>query len=222
MKPTRKLLVLSMLAAIGAQAQQPQISAANNPEKVDVQQSLSKLVVPEGFKVSVYASGMEEARTLALGDDGTLYVGTRGAQGAPAIGKVYAIPNRNGDGQGDEIVTILEGLNYPNGVAFHDGDLYVAELNRVLKYESVSADTLNSMPEPVVVVDGLPNDYMHGWKFIDIGPDNKLYIPVGANCNTCEVEGYHGTILRADLDGRNLEVYAKGVRNSVEIGRAHV
>jgi glucose/arabinose dehydrogenase len=215
MKPTRKLLVLSVLAAFGAQAQQPQISAANNPEKVDVQQYLSKLVVPEGFKVSVYASGMEEARSLALGDDGTLYVGTRGAQGAPAIGKVYAIPNRNGDGQGDEIVTILEGLNYPNGVAFHDGDLYVAELNRVLKYENVSADTLKSMPEPVVVVDGLPNDYMHGWKFIDIGPDNKLYIPVGANCNTCEVEGYHGTILRANLDGSDLEVYAKGVRNTV-------
>jgi glucose/arabinose dehydrogenase len=216
MNASRKLFALAMLAAFGAQAQQPpQISAANNPEEVEVQEYLSKLVVPEGFTVSLYADGMEEARSLALGDDGTLYVGTRGAQGAPAIGKVYAIPNRNGDGRGDEVITILEGLNYPNGVAFHDGDLYVAELNRVLKYENVSADTLKSMPEPAVVVDGLPNDYMHGWKFIDIGPDNKLYIPVGANCNTCEVEGYHGTILRADLDGSNLEVYAKGVRNSV-------
>jgi Glucose/sorbosone dehydrogenases len=214
MKSMPKLLVLSLFAAATAQAQ-PQISAANNPMDVDVRESLSKLKVPDGFKVSIYAEGMEEARSLALGDDGTLYVGTRGPQGAPAIGKVYAIPDRNGDGVGDEVLTILEGLNYPNGVAFHDGDLYVAELNRVLRYENVSAATLASMPEPVVVVDGLPNDYMHGWKFIDIGPDNKLYIPVGAPCNTCTVDGYYGTILRANLDGSDLEIYARGVRNSV-------
>src|SRR5690606_2178629 len=130
-------------------------------------------------------------------------------------GKVYAIPDQDGDGKGDEVVTILEGLFYPNGVAYHDGDLYVAEINRVLRYENVSAGNLRSLPEPIVVVDGLPDDYMHGWKFIDIGPDDKLYIPVGAPCNIREVEGYHGTILRVNLDGSDLEIHARGVRNSV-------
>jgi len=215
MNPTRKLLVLGFVVSSGAYAQQAQISAVNNPLKVDVRSALSKLKVPEGFRVSLFAEGMEEARSLALGSDGTLYVGTRGAQGAPSVGKVYGIPDLNSDGVGDEVVTILEGLNYPNGVAFHDGDLYVAELNRILRYEDVSAATLSSMPDAQVVVDGLPNDYMHGWKFIDVGPDNKLYIPVGAPCNTCEVDGYYGTILRVNLDGSDLEIYARGVRNSV-------
>ncbi|MDR2213158.1 MAG: hypothetical protein LBE21_05995, partial [Pseudomonadales bacterium] len=96
MKFTRSLLALSMFVALGAQAQRPQITALDSPERVDVQEYLSTLSLPEGFKIAIYADGMDEARSLALGDDGTLYVGTRGAQGAPAIGKVYAIPNRDG------------------------------------------------------------------------------------------------------------------------------
>jgi glucose/arabinose dehydrogenase len=215
MKASRSLsFAVSILTLQTALAQPPQISAANNPLEVDVQAYLGKIQLPAGFSINLYASGMDEARSLALGDDGTLYVGTRGAQGAPAIGKVYAIPNADGDAQGDEVITILEGLNYPNGVAFHAGDLYVAELNRILKYEDVSGK-LRAMPEPVVVIDSLPNEYMHGWKFIDIGPDDKLYVPVGAPCNTCVPEGLFGTILRMDLDGSNVEVYARGVRNTV-------
>jgi glucose/arabinose dehydrogenase len=214
MQVIKAVLIASTLCiAIHAHAQ-PQITAANNPLKVDVTEYLSHINLPPGFSISLYAQGMDEARSLAMGDDGTLYVGTRGAQGAPAIGKVYAITNDNRDGKGDQVITILEGLNYPNGVAFHDGDLYVAELNRVLKYEDVSGHLLD-MPEPKVVIDTLPNDYMHGWKFIAVGPDNKLYVPVGAPCNTCEPDDQHAHILRMDLDGSNVEVYAKGVRNTV-------
>lgn len=214
MQLAKVLLITSTLSiAILAHAQ-PQITAANNPLKVDVAEYLSHIKLPPGFGISLYAQGVEEARSLAMGDDGTLYVGTRGAQGAPAIGKVYAITNDNGDGKGDQVITILEGLNYPNGVAFHDGDLYVAELNRVLKYEDISGHLLD-MPEPKVVIDTLPNDYMHGWKFIAVGPDNKLYVPVGAPCNTCEPDDQHAHILRMDLDGSNVEVYARGVRNTV-------
>lgn len=214
MRMQRLLLLAGSAVAVQAFAQPPQISAANNPLDVDVQDYLERMQLPEGFRISIYAEGMDEARSLALGDDGTLYVGTRGAQGAPPIGKVYAIPDADGDKKGDEVITILEGLFYPNGVAFHDGDLYVAEINRVLRYDDIGAN-LRSMPEPVVVVDGLPDAYMHGWKYIAIGPDNKLYIPIGAPCNTCAVEEPFASIVRVDLDGSNREVVALGVRNTV-------
>ncbi len=200
--------------ALYAQAPPPAFTAANNPLEVNVEEYLDRIQLPDGFSIEVYASGIESARSLALADDGTLYVGSFGPQGGPAVGKVYAIPNRNGDNKGDEVITILEGLNFPNGVALHEGDLYVAELGRILKYENV-AENLQSMPEPIVINDELPDDYHHGWKYISVGPDDKLYVPQGAPCNTCEPQGLSGTILRMDLDGSNLEVYARGVRNSV-------
>jgi glucose/arabinose dehydrogenase len=214
MKASRMLFAVCPLCAAMSVVAQPQITAANNPMEVDVADYLDRIQLPPGFSIAVYAEGMEEARSITMGDDGTLYVGTKGAQGAPAIGKVYAIPNANGDDEGDQVITILEGLNYPNGVVFHDGDLYVAEIDRILKYEDIAGKLLD-MPEPEVVVDDLPDEYQHGWKFIDIGPDNKLYIPIGAPCNTCEPEDNFGTIMRANLDGSGLEVVARGVRNSV-------
>jgi glucose/arabinose dehydrogenase len=206
--------VAALAFASGMACAQPAITAANNPVDVDVAEALQRIKLPRGFAISLFAQGMEEARSLALGDDGTLYVGTRGAQGAPAIGKVYAIPDADGDGRGDQVITILEGLNYPNGVAFHAGDLYVAELGRILKYEDIAGRLLD-MPEPSILADQLLEDYHHGWKFIGIGPDDKLYVPVGAPCNVCEPDSSHGLILRMDLDGSNPETFAKGVRNTV-------
>lgn len=204
-----------MLAvAGGVQAQQPQISAARNPIDVNVDNYLGRINLPAGFEISIYARGMEEARSLALSDNGVLYVGTRGAVGADAIGKVYAIPDNDGDGVGDEVITILEGLNYPNGVTWHDGDLYVAEISRILRYPDAD-NNLRNMPVPEVVTDSLPTEYQHGWKHIDVGPDGKLYVPVGAPCNICEIEGVFGTILRMNLDGSNQEIVARGVRNTV-------
>lgn len=214
MKSSRLLLIAGALVTTPFASAQAPITALDNPLEVNVEEYLSRIELPDGFNIAIYASGMDEARSLAVGDDGTLYVGTRGGQGEPPIGKVYAIPNQDGDDEGDEVITILEGLFYPNGLAFHDGDLYVAEINRVLKYEDISG-RLRDMPEPVVLVDTLPEDYLHGWKYIAIGPDDKLYVPVGAPCNTCLVEDPHGTILRMDLNGSNLEVYARGVRNTV-------
>ncbi|MES2626741.1 MAG: PQQ-dependent sugar dehydrogenase [Pseudomonadota bacterium] len=217
MKTLNLLIITSGLFtchALFAQAPPPAFTAANNPLEVDAEEYLAKIQLPAGFKIELYASGLEAARSMALADDGTLYVGSFGPQGGPAVGKVYAIQDKNGDNKGDEVITILEGLNFPNGVALHEGDLYVAELGRILKYENVAAN-LRSMPEPIVINDELPDDYHHGWKYINIGPDNKLYVPQGAPCNTCEPQGLAGTITRMDLDGKNLEVYAKGVRNSV-------
>lgn len=208
--------VLVLLGTFSTQlaAQPSEVTAADNPMDVDVEAYLDRIELPEGFSISVYADGMEYPRSMALADDGTLYVGTLGALGGDAVGKVYAIPNRDGDNRGDEVITIAQELNFPNGVALREGDLYVAEINRVTRYDNIG-DNLDSVPAPVVVNDDLPDDYHHGWKYINFGPDGKLYVPVGAPCNVCRVEGLHGTILRMNPDGSDLEVYARGVRNSV-------
>ncbi len=214
----RKYLALVIGAAalhsLQAGAQDLTIGSADNPLDVDVEEYLSRIQLPDGFRISVYASGLEDARSLAMGEDGTLYVGTRGDMGDSAVGKVYAIPDADGDGVGDEVITITEGLFFPNGVALMDGDLYVAEINRILRYDNI-AENLRSMPEPAVVSDAFSDIFHHGWKHIDFGPDGKLYVPVGAPCNTCEVEELFGTITRMNPDGSELEIVAHGVRNSV-------
>ncbi len=167
---------------------------------------IEQISLPEGFEIEVFASGLANARSLAIGDRGTVFVGTR------LVGRVYAITDEGG---GRTVKTIAEGLHRPNGVAFKDGALYVAELSRILRYDDIEG-RLDDPPEPTVVYDDLPQDEPHGWKFIAIGPDDKLYVPVGAPCNICEPppETY-AQIRRIDLDGSGAEVVARGVRNTV-------
>jgi glucose/arabinose dehydrogenase len=146
---------------------------------------------------------------MTLGDKGTLFVGTRRA------GNVYAIVDGNGDYKADEVITLAAGLNMPNGVAFRDGSLYVAEVSRVLRFDDVEG-RLKNPPKPAIVRDDFPTDKHHGWKFISFGPDGKLYIPVGAPCNVCEKsDERYSTIMRMNSDGRGLEIFAHGVRNTV-------
>jgi glucose/arabinose dehydrogenase len=166
---------------------------------------LDAITLPEGFEVELFASGLANARSLALGEDGTVFVGTR------LVGRVYAIINENGE---TEVSTIAQGLTRPNGVAYKDGALYVAEVSRVLRYDDIQ-NRLDDPPEPAVVYDDLPKDEPHGWKFIAIGPDNKLYVPVGAPCNICEPPEEYAQIRRVNLDGSGAEVIARGVRNTV-------
>jgi len=157
------------------------------------------------------------ARSLALGSDGTVFVSTCSACPAALMraGKVYALPDRDGDDRADEVITIASGLNVPNGVAFRDGALYVAEISRVLRFDSIEA-RLRDPPEPGVVYDGFPTERHHGWKSIAFGPDGKLYLQVGAPCNVCEnADERFATIMRMNPDGSDLEVFARGVRNSV-------
>ena len=119
------------------------------------------------------------------------------------------------DYQADEVITLLRGLNMPNGVAIRDGALYVAEVDRVLRFDDVETN-LNDLPDPVIVNDNFPSERHHGWKFIRFGPDGKLYVPVGAPCNVCDTDNSDfGTIMRMNADGTELEIYAQGVRNSV-------
>jgi len=172
---------------------------------------LDKITVPDGFTIEVYASDVPNARSMALSPTGTLFVSTRRA------GIVYVVLDRDQDQTADEVITIATGLNTPNGVAIRDGALFVAELNRILRYDDIEA-RLGNPPAPVVVYDALPSERMHGWKFIRFGPDGKLYVPVGAPCNICDRTGEDerfATITRMNPDGGEHEVFAHGIRNSV-------
>ena len=165
----------------------------------------AKLKLPPGFNIEVHAAGMANARSLALGDKGTVFVGSR------LVDKVYGIENKDGK---RSVKIVASGLYRPNGVAFKDGTLYIAELSKVSKIEKVE-DNLDSPPKPVVIYDKLPKDEAHGWKFIAIGPDNKLYVPVGQPGNNVLHDEDHGQIRRMNLDGTGAEVYVRGVRNTV-------
>ncbi|GJD96375.1 PQQ-dependent sugar dehydrogenase [Methylobacterium iners] len=166
---------------------------------------VDKLKVPPGFKVEVFASGLANARSLREGAQGTVFAGTR------ALDKVYAVRERDGK---REVKVIASGLHRPNGLAFHDGALYVAELSKIWRFDDIEA-RLDAPPKPTLVYDDLPKDEAHGWKFIAIGPDNKLYVPIGAPGNILLPPDTHAQIRRMNLDGTGVEVIARGVRNTV-------
>jgi glucose/arabinose dehydrogenase len=169
---------------------------------------IDKIKLPPGFRISIYADNVQNARSMALSPSGTLFVGTRD------VGKVYAIPDFNKDYKGDEVITIASGLHMPNGVAFRDGSLYVAEVSRVLRFDKIES-RLNNPPKSVVVSDKFPKDNSHGWKFIRFSPDDWLYVPVGAPCNICDAGDPYASIMRMKADGSQLQVFARGVRNTV-------
>ncbi len=172
---------------------------------------IDKLKLPEGFKIEVYADNIDGARSMAMGENGTLFVGTRNEN------TVYAIQDRDQDFKADNVIVLDTTLEVPNGIAFKDGALYVAEVGRLLRYDNIESQ-LNQVPEPTVVYDDYPTEFHHGWKYIAFGPDNKLYVPVGAPCNICDstvADKRFATITRMDPDGSNREIYAHGVRNSV-------
>ena len=185
----------------------PPFNLFGKEEEIGVQ--LEKLTLPEGFVIEVFAEGVVNARSLCYSPDGTLFVGTR------SEGKVYAIKDLDGDMKADTMFTLLSGGNMPNGVAYRNGDLYIAEVNRILKFEDIDNKLGNPGP-PVVVYDKYPTEEHHGWKYIAFGPDDKLYVPVGAPCNICEsADSTYASITRMNPDGTDVEVVQHGVRNTV-------
>ena len=168
--------------------------------------SLERVKLPPGFAIEAFAENVDNARSMALGAKGTLFVGTRSA------GKVHAI--RHDGRKATEVITFASGLNMPNGVAFRDGALYVAEVSRVWRFDAIET-TLPRPAKPVLVYDKYPSDRHHGWKFIAFGPDGWLYAQVGAPCNICDREAPYASITRLKPDGSAMEVFARGVRNSV-------
>lgn len=169
---------------------------------------LQSIKLPPGFVISVFAE-VDNARSMALSPNGTLFVGNRNED------KVYAVKDTDGDYKADKRWVIASGLNMPNGVAFKDGDLYVAEVSRILRFKDIE-NKLDNPGTPEVVYDQYPTETHHGWKYISFGPDGKLYVPVGAPCNICEPDKpIYASITRMNSDGTGLEIYASGIRNTV-------
>ncbi len=169
---------------------------------------LDRIKLPPGFEIQLFAQNVANARSMAVGDGQTLFVGTR------TEGKVYAIVH---DGvKAQKVLTLAKDLNRPNGVAFRDGALYVAEVNRLLRFDNILT-RLENPPAPAVVTDQFPSDNSHGWKFIRFGPDGLLYVPVGAPCNICEPADPYASITRLDVKAAapKPEVFARGIRNTV-------
>lgn len=180
-------------------------SAPANPHS-DI---LKQLYLPAGFSISVFADNLADARSLALGDDGIIYVGTR------QEGKVYAVQDSNGDGKADRTYTLATGLYMPNGIAYKNGALYVAQPNRIIRFDQIGKHLAQPL-KPVVIFDQLPGDQHHGWKYLRFGPDNKLYSAVGAPCNICKPEKQiYASVFRINPDGSQFEIIANGVRNTV-------
>lgn len=170
---------------------------------------LHLIELPPGFEIDVFAYPVPNARGMTQSEKGTIYVGTR------RKGVVYAITDEDGDFKADRIRVIAKGLNMPVGVEYLEGDLYISSLDRVVKIPQVESH-LDQISKPVMVNDTLPDIGHHGWKYIRFGPDGKLYVPVGAPCNICfKDDPRFASIMRMDRDGRNLEVFASGVRNTV-------
>jgi glucose/arabinose dehydrogenase len=183
----------------------PQSAAAGIKEEA----MLTTIRMPPGFKIGLYAENVPGARSMAMSPSGVLFVGTR------QMGRVYAVVDQNGDLKADRVVTIADRLNLPNGVAYWDGDLYVAEVSRILRFRQIES-RLNNPGPPEVVYDQYPKDHYQGWKFIRFGPDGKLYVPVGAPCNVClRNEPAFASITRINRDGSGFEIYAHGVRNTM-------
>lgn len=170
---------------------------------------LDTIELPPGFGIHVYAEDVPGARSMTRGPDGVLFVGSRDA------GRVYALIDSDGNHRAETVKVIARDLNSPNGVAYRDGDLYVAEISKVLRFDDI-AGRLDEPPAPVVVNASFPAETKHGWKFIAFGPDDMLYVPVGAPCNVCDPEDERfSTIMRMKPDGSSLEVFARGIRNTV-------
>ena len=170
--------------------------------------NLDAIQLPDGFEIEVFAR-VNNARSLVLTPNGTLFVSNRGGD------KVYAVRDTDGDWKADEKYVIAKDLRMPNGIAFKDGSLFVAEVSKLWRFDNIE-ENLSTPPEPVLIYDDYPSDRHHGWKFIAFGPDGKLYVPVGAPCNICESKDeLYASISRMDPDGSNREVFAHGVRNTV-------
>ena len=190
-----------------AQEKEPMVTYDEPESKLPI----DRLKLPDGFKIEVYADSVDGARSMAMGDDGTLFVGTRNEK------KIYAIQDRDRDFKADRVIELDTTLESPNGIAYRNGSLYVADVSTLYRYDNIEAN-LDSVPERKVIYDDYPEAFHHGWKYIAFGPDDKLYVPVGAPCNICDstvVDKRFASITRMDPDGSNREIYAHGVRNTV-------
>lgn len=180
------------------------------PYKTPVKADVEGIKLPPGFQISYFARDVKNARSLALGDQGTVFVSSR------KEGKIYALVDSDKDYKADRTYLIAENLNMPNGITFRNGDLYVAEVSKIYRFSQIEKN-LPSPPKGELLTDKYPSDEHHGWKYIAFGPDDKLYVPVGAPCNICERKDQpiYSSITTFDIQTKEIKVVAHGVRNSV-------
>lgn len=169
---------------------------------------VERLHAPPGFKVTLFSGEVPSARQIALGANGTVFVGSMKA------GKVYALTDADGDGRAERVRVVAKGLKMPVGVAFHDGDLYVSAVSRIVVLRDIERH-LDDPPKPELVTDKLPAETHHGWKFIAFGPDGRLYVPVGAPCNICDPDARYAKLMSMRPDGGDWRDVARGIRNTV-------
>ena len=211
------LLVVFLLSLTACKEEKAKIGSGPIGQKISIADAkadvqLDKLKLPEGFTIDVWAAEVPNARSMALSETGIVFVGNRQEN------NVYALVDENADGKADSKYILANDLRMPNGVAIKDGDLYVAEVSRILRFKDIENNLTN--PTYEVIYDGYPDEAHHGWKFIAFGPDGLLYVPVGAPCNICISEDpIFASITRLDVSkpGAKPEIYAHGVRNSVGI-----
>ncbi len=197
----RTLLLLSLSPFL--------LSGVCKPTLIEHDPRLEEIRLPAGFHISIFAEKVPTVRELALSPNGIVYAGSNDE------GVVYAMPDRDSDGKADTVLVVAKDLNMPVGVAWHHGDLYVSAVSRILVLRGIDG-RLEHPPVAETVTDHYPTETHHGWKFIAFGPDDRLYVPVGAPCNICLSEdSIFATITSMRADGSDLRIEAHGVRNSV-------
>ncbi|MDX1478723.1 MAG: sorbosone dehydrogenase family protein, partial [Saprospiraceae bacterium] len=199
-------LCITLLMACSSDAPN---GAASSGDEAAADIDLTRINLPPGFRIATWAENVENARSLCLSPGGTLFVGTRNK------GSIYALRDTDGDFKADERYTLIEDMNLPNGVAFRDGDLYFAEVDKIWVFRDIES-RLDNPGEPELIYDAYPDKKHHGWKYIAFGPDGWLYVPVGAPCNICESDDpVFASITRLNVETGEREIVHHGVRNTV-------
>ncbi len=169
--------------------------------------------VAPGFRVDLFAEGVENARFMRFSPGGDLVVSQ------PRVGQLLLIlGDRDGDGRSDGQRILLDGLDRPHGFDFRDGHLYIGEGGAIARipFTENGPDTLEVRGPAIRIVEGIPEGGNHWSRTLRFGPDGGMYVHVGSSCNVCEEKDpRRAAILRYEPDGSGEEIYASGLRNSV-------
>lgn len=176
-------------------------------DPINALQLINEIQLPDGFKIEVFADDLGSPRFMALSPDNVVFATLIDS------GKVVALPDKNKDGKADRVMTFIEGLTRPHGIAFHNGFLYIGETNQVTRFKYSGFD--NEPGKKEVVVPNLPTGG-HFTRTVEFDPDGKMYVSIGSSCNVCEEEDERrAAILRYNPDGSGVKIFARGLRNAV-------
>jgi len=173
---------------------------------------LDQLILEPGFEIKIFAKNLSSPRQMAEGKNGTIFVGER-------TGQIVGLIDSDKNGEVDSKIIVARGLSYSTGVSLFNGDLYFSEISKIWKIENienwVSNHSMDSkLPKKILVVENLPDDQWHGWKWLKHDQEGSLYFNIGAPCNICLSKNPQYASLLKYKDGQ-LVFAAKGVRNSV-------